>query len=169
VQPGHKRQNKEVNCSLSKKEHAFPVVSDTALCSQVISTFWCARTLHHTLHEYGRCHLWTQCWAQWHHSWKLDAMLLYFTNIQTFPRWVTSTLYGGSKVSMRIEQSQEFLVVTTQVEKDLRCLRALMADPHTILFSACGILKMNSMFQLSIIHRWKSIWKPLQDSTGSKS
>lgn len=106
MQPGHKRQNKEVNCSLSKKEHAFPVVSDTALCSQVISTFWCARTLHHTLHEYGRCHLWTQCWAQWHHSWKLDAMLLYFTNIQTFPRWVTSTLYGGSKVSMRISRAR---------------------------------------------------------------
>lgn len=49
VQPGDKRENKEVNCSSSKKDNIFHVAFDTALYPQVISNFWCAITLHHSI------------------------------------------------------------------------------------------------------------------------
>lgn len=157
MQPGYKRENKEVNCSLSEEEHVFPVAFDTALCSQVISNFWCAGTLHHTLYECGIPPLNSSCSylsSQWHHLWRMDAEFPWFMYLQTFPNQILYWgLQGQSENKTGQVQAGRFLLsllgVKMQDQKDLNCLWVSTVSADSNLFSVRENLKMDNMFQLN--------------------
>lgn len=172
MQPGYKRENKEVNCSLSEEEHVFPVAFDTALCSQVISNFWCARTLHHTLYECGIPPLNSSCSylsSQWHHLWRMDAEFPCFMYLQTFPNQV---LYWGCKVRVRIKQVRSklggsyylFWVWKCRIRKTWT-VSGFQGSVQTQIFFLCVRIWKWTICSCSTRQKWKGVWKLYWGST----